>query len=51
MGARLGEPLRLGEGRLRLGKPVTVCGLCSWLVLGRFCGQFVIVVACFRAIV
>ena len=25
--ARLGEPLRLGEGRLRLGEPVTVLGL------------------------
>ena len=29
---------RLGKGRLRLGEPATVRGLCSWHVWGPSCG-------------
>ena len=32
--ARLGEPLRLGEGGLCLGVSACVRGLCLWLVWG-----------------
>ena len=32
---RLGEPLRLGRGKLHLGVPVIVQGLCLWHVLGQ----------------
>ena len=32
---RLGEPLRLGGGRLRLGVRAMVQGLCLWHVSGR----------------
>ena len=35
---RLGEPLCLGEGRLRLGESANVRGLCLWPVSGQFCG-------------
>ena len=36
--AHLGEPIRLDEGRLPLGGPTMVQGLCLWPVLGRSCG-------------
>ena len=33
--AHLGEPLRLGGGRLHIGVPAMVHGLCLWPVLGQ----------------
>ena len=38
-----GEPLHLGEGRLRLGEPMTVLRPMFMVCLGRFMARFVIV--------